>query len=64
MLLLFVLVLIPAFASAQGFGGAVRVVDGDTLDVGGTRVRLHGIDAPEIGQHCNRPDGLRWDCGT
>jgi endonuclease YncB( thermonuclease family) len=64
MLLLSVLVLVPAFAWAQGFGGAVRVVDGDTLDVGGTRVRLHGIDAPEIGQHCTRPDGLRWDCGT
>lgn len=63
LLLLFVLVLAPAFAWAQGFGGVVRVVDGDTLDVGGTRVRLHGIDAPEIGQHCTRPD-LRWDCGT
>jgi len=33
MLLLSVLVLVPAFAWAQGFGGAVRVVDGDTLDV-------------------------------
>ena len=64
MLLLLVLVLVPVFAWAQSFGGAVRVVDGDTLDVGGTRVRLHGIDAPEIGQHCTRPDGVRWDCGT
>jgi hypothetical protein len=27
-------------------------------------VRLHGIDAPEIGQQCTRPDGVRWDCGT
>jgi endonuclease YncB( thermonuclease family) len=49
---------------AQGFGGPVRVVDGDTLDMGGTRVRLFGIDAPELGQNCTNPDGAAWDCGT
>ena len=32
--------------------GRARVIDGDTLDVGGTRVRLHGVDAPEAGQSC------------
>ena len=26
------------------------VNDGDTLEVRGSRIRLHGIDAPEIGQ--------------
>ena len=62
--LLLALVLVPVIGWGQGFGGAARVVDGDTLDVGGTRVRLHGIDAPEIGQLCTRPDGVRWDCGT
>lgn len=61
---LIVLILVPAAALAQGFGGAVRVIDGDTLDVGGTRVRLHGIDAPEVRQSCIDTDGLRWDCGT
>ncbi|MDE0694333.1 MAG: hypothetical protein OXH76_00680 [Boseongicola sp.] len=25
----------------------VRVIDADTVDVDGTRFRLHGIDAPE-----------------
>lgn len=49
---------------AQAFSGAVRVVDGDTLDVGGTRVRLHGIDAPELGQTCTTPSGVVWDCGA
>lgn len=42
----------------------VRVVDGDTLDVGGVRYRLHGIDAPEAGQVCNAPDGGTWPCGS
>jgi len=55
---------IAGFVSAQEFGGSVRVVDGDTLDLGGMRVCLHGIDAPELGQHCTCPDGVRWDCGT
>ncbi|MDZ4843757.1 MAG: thermonuclease family protein [Hyphomicrobium aestuarii] len=44
--------------------GAARIVDGDTIDVAGTRIRLEGIDAPEAGQLCNRRDGGTWDCGT
>lgn len=62
--LLIVLILFPIASMAQGFGGAARVVDGDTLEVGAVRVRLHGIDAPELGQVCTHPDGARWDCGT
>ena len=27
--------------------GSARIIDGDTLEVRGARVRLHGIDAPE-----------------
>lgn len=44
--------------------GAARVVDGDTLDVGGTRVRLEGIDAPENGQTCSRKLIGTWKCGA
>ncbi|WP_297772463.1 thermonuclease family protein [uncultured Roseovarius sp.] len=62
--LLIVLSLFPVASTAQGFGGPVRVVDGDTLDVGAVRVRLHGIDAPELGQICTNPDGATWDCGS
>jgi len=31
---------------------ACRVVDGDTLNCGGERIRLLGIDAPELPGHC------------
>ncbi|MBI1187365.1 MAG: hypothetical protein GC206_08565 [Alphaproteobacteria bacterium] len=41
--------LIPAVAATPR---PVRVVDGDTLDLAGERVRLFGIDAPEGGQVC------------
>ena len=44
------------------FTGRARVSDGDTLDVGGVRIRLHGIDAPESEQGC-RAGGKRWSCG-
>ena len=43
--------------------GSARVVDGDTIDVAGTRIRLEGIDAPEAGQTCGRADGQTWSCG-
>lgn len=58
----FILLLIaaPAWAAPDGI---VRVVDADTIDVGGTRVRLFGIDAPEMGQPCSA-DGRTWDCGA
>ncbi|WP_436397589.1 thermonuclease family protein [Roseobacter sp. S98] len=52
-----------AFALA-GVTGEVRVIDGDTLDVGDTRVRLHGIDAPEQDQTCKTEQGQRWNCGA
>ncbi|WP_368073904.1 thermonuclease family protein [Sulfitobacter sp. SK012] len=44
--------------------GSVRVIDGDTFDVGGTRVRLHAVDAPEMDQTCKAVQGATWDCGV
>ncbi|SLN31770.1 Succinoglycan biosynthesis protein ExoI [Falsiruegeria litorea R37] len=59
----FVLAAFPVVASAD-LSGSVRVIDADTWDVGGTRVRLHGIDAPELDQTCTRASGQGWDCGA
>lgn len=49
--------------SPASFAGRASVVDGDTIDVGGERIRLEGIDAPEAAQLCQRADGEDWPCG-
>ena len=41
---------------------AAYVRDGDTIDIAGERIRLHGIDAPESRQTCVA-DGVTWPCG-
>lgn len=51
-------------AAAFDADGIATAIDADTLDVvGGPRVRLFGIDAPEVGQRCEGPDGREWRCG-
>ena len=42
--------------------GLARVIDGDTLDINGTRIRMFGIDAPEGRQTCRR-ERSDWACG-
>lgn len=48
--------------SAQSFEGRATAVDGDSLIMGGERLRLEGIDAPEMDQTCTR-GGAEWNCG-
>lgn len=42
--------------------GVARVADGDSLSLGGERIRLWGIDAPELSQTCRR-QGQDYPCG-
>jgi endonuclease YncB( thermonuclease family) len=43
--------------------GVASVIDGDTIEIHGERIRLYGIDALESSQLCIRPTGERWRCG-
>jgi endonuclease YncB( thermonuclease family) len=54
---------VPAVAGPW-ITGQVRVIDGDTIDVGQIRIRLHGIDAPETDQTCHTRRGEVWACGA
>ncbi|MGQ2957561.1 acrylyl-CoA reductase family protein [Sphingopyxis sp.] len=56
------LALTPLSASAQDISGSGRAMDGDSLDMAGIAVRLHGVDAPELYQTCSR-QGQSWACG-
>ena len=48
---------------ASPLRGPASAIDGDTVDVGGVLVRLHGVDAPESAQSCRSAGGGRWPCG-
>ncbi len=37
---------------ATDISGHARIIDGDTIDIAGERIRLDGIDAPEMDQAC------------
>jgi endonuclease YncB( thermonuclease family) len=52
----------PALA-AEAITGHPVVVDGDTIELQGRRVDLHGIDAPETGQTCETAAGSPYRCG-
>ena len=53
---------IAAFFVSTAALADVRVIDGDTIDLDGQRIRLHGIDAPRRKQPCYR-NGVMWLCG-
>lgn len=42
---------------------ALKVTDGDTITLNGEKIRLEGIDAPELAQRCLSSAGSEYDCG-
>ena len=45
-------------------GNKASVIDGDTIEIGATRIRLWGIDAPESNQLCRANNGSQYPCGA
>ena len=44
-------------------GQAINIIDGDSFRSANDEFRIHGIDAPEFRQTCQRKDGSDWPCG-
>jgi endonuclease YncB( thermonuclease family) len=63
-ILAFLLLLLSGSALADDFAGRASVVDGDTLEIHGMRIRLWGVDAPESSQLCRGEDSLQYRCGA
>ncbi len=47
----------------QKYSGGAYVIDGDSIRVNDESIRLLGVDAPEIGQMGQSPDGRWYDQG-
>jgi endonuclease YncB( thermonuclease family) len=62
-LLILIVLALPAEAGVPALVGRASVVDGDTIEISGTRIRLHGIDAPESTQTCKDAVGKEYRCG-
>lgn len=55
--------LISLPVGARTISGTASVIDGDTIEIHGQRIRLNAIDAVESQQRCLLPGGQQWNCG-
>jgi len=58
------LLLLPAIAEAADITGPAKVREGDQIQIGASKIRLGGIDAPAVDQLCLNNSGERWTCGA
>jgi endonuclease YncB( thermonuclease family) len=63
-LLAIAVLLLPAMAEAADITGVPKIREGDHIQIGNTRIRLGGIDAPSVDQLCLNTQGERWTCGV
>ncbi len=65
--LLFIILLVALALRNSGLIGNVSgryaIVDGDSLEYKKQRIRLKGIDAPELNQTCSDRSGAEYKCG-
>ncbi|SFK28841.1 Endonuclease YncB, thermonuclease family [Bradyrhizobium sp. Gha] len=62
MFALFALIASPVCAAT--LSGVPRILDGNTIEIEQTAVRLSGIEAPETDQICLDARGRKWACGV
>ena len=58
------ILLLPGIAEAADITGVPKIREGDQIQIGTTRIRLNGIDAPSVDQLCLNNTGERWTCGA
>lgn len=58
-IVLILLCLVQSFCAEAN----LKIVDGDSLELNGDRIRMQGIDAPEYRQSCRDKDGKEYRCG-
>ena len=51
----FIFLLSTKASSIEKIEGVPSVTDGDTIKINGNKIRLFGIDAPEVKQSCKKP---------
>ena len=61
-LLIFFAIFYCSITLAGPIKGKARIIDGDTIHIGKNKIRLYGIDAPEINQTCTI-NKIIWECG-
>ena len=55
---------LPALAESRAaITGAINVIDGETLEIQNQRIKLWGVDAPELNQTCKNGQDAGYDCG-
>jgi endonuclease YncB( thermonuclease family) len=58
------LVLLPSIVQAADITGVPKIREADQVQIGTSRIRLEGIDAPSSDQLCLNNQGERWTCGV